>query len=136
MSNTTVVFDVKRRLITPPPVVGSEYTLQLTLLVWDKSESDLTYSSTTVGGAYAARHLHATRTWSVQTKSEPDDATVDEMEMFLASTRGGEQFTITDLDDGDAVISVQRVGGYSRNRESAADVGRFGYSFTVREVIA
>lgn len=60
--------------------------------------------------------------------------TTEYMEMFLQSVAASEAFTITNLDDSDAVIDVQLSGGWSRQRRSSAFVNEFSYSFTIRTI--
>jgi hypothetical protein len=131
MPNTQIVFTAKRRLVNP---VDTEVTIDLDLVSFDRSPSVTKTESQTLGGQRQST-LH-NYTDAYQAVTEPiapaDQAAFDE---FIYSTINEEEFTITNLDEGDRVMTVQRVGGHSRSRFTPGVVNEFSYSFNVREVI-
>lgn len=117
---------------------GTTYQIDVTLNAFDMSEDENIKEVKTMGGLLAKSFYYSTRVYACATLKSVDrsEPTTAEYEMFLASVKGGETFTITNLDESDETISVQLIGAAGRSRLAYPDVGKFSYNFTVREEIA
>lgn len=138
MSNVSIYFYPKRAIIASNPPTDQYYQINLSLSGFDMSPEDSQKTSVTMSGIARSVDYYSVRQWAIQSMVNLNDsgqATTEEMQMFLQSTRAAEIFLITDLDDSDNLLEVQRQGSWSQSRESAIDVGVFGYSFNVREAV-
>lgn len=132
MTNTSVYFFPKRRLITPAPPTDTLYQIDLTLSAFDMTTEINSQESSTLAGFYSRSLYSEVDNYSCTVADST--ATTDEMRMFISSVIAGEQFYMTNLDESDRLMTVQLKGRPSRSRASAADVGQFRYQFTVMEI--
>lgn len=125
MSNTTITFEG----------AGGSTVINPILTQWDKEDIESKAESTALSGRYSVSVYHQLRSWQVTVAADANSVSESEWTDFRTSTAAAEQFTMTDLDDSDNPVTVQRVGAMQRTRASSADVGFFSYSFTVREAV-
>ena len=116
---------------------SGSYTLTVTLEAFDMSEEESVKEVKTMSGIVGKSYYYSTRIYSCNTLKSGSltEPTAAEYEMFLASVKGGESFTMTNLDESDATMDVQLIGAPSKTRPNHVDVGKFTYSFAVREEV-
>ncbi len=133
MSNTSIYFFPKRRLITPAPATDVLYQIDVTLTEFNLTTEIKSEENTTLAGVYSRSLYSEIDRYSCACVE--GENTEDKMRMFVSSVIEGEEFFMTNLDESDRLMTVQLTGRPQRQRASAADVGDFRYSFTVMEVV-
>jgi hypothetical protein len=153
MPNMYISFTPTRAIIFPLPNPGAApynpLTISLSLASFDRSTETKKTESITLSGIKSSSLYYSTKLYSCQTAvgsmpvngTDGTEATDEVMQMFLESVSNNEVFNASNIDDPDADFtnptrSFQLQGGFSRSRNSSVDVGKFTYSFTIREVVA
>lgn len=141
MSNAKILFFPIRSPITPAPDPVALYELNVTLLRFAPTVDVNSRELTTLAGRYSRKTYFTANNYQIEIAEGEyfddlgDQVGEDAINMFLQSVRSGEVFYITNIDDNDSILDVQLTGRWSKNRVSAADVAKFRYTFTVREVL-
>jgi len=137
MTNTVIFFYPTKNVISPAPDPEIYYTIELTLTTFDQSDETSTAQIKSKSGILSSSFYYDTSNYACVTATSGinGEPATDVMEMFFASTINAEPFLMTNLDEGSNTMSVQMSSRRSRSRKSAADVGNFNYSFSVREVL-
>tara|TARA_R110000822_G_C15284159_1_gene490439 strand:- start:1106 stop:1519 length:414 start_codon:yes stop_codon:yes gene_type:complete len=137
MSNTVIFFYPTKNVITPAPDPDVFYQISLTLTAFDQSDETSTAQIKSKSGVLSSSFYYSVSNYNCATATSGvnDEPETDEMEMFFASTVNAEPFQMTNLDKDSALMQVQMSSRRSRSRRADVDVGKFIYSFSVREVI-
>ena len=137
MSNTVISFYPKLKLIDPAPSTDDLYDIYVTLTSFDQSDETSTSQIKSKSGVLSSSFYYDTPNYSCTTavSEESDEPLTAVYEMFFASTMNAEPFYMLNLDDSDSEIYVQMSSRRSRSRRADVGVGKFTYSFSVREVI-
>ncbi len=145
MSNVVITYTALRELVTG---VSSGDQIEMSVDVTEFTPS-YEWSKTdklTKSGIQDSRDFYANMNWSVTIAEEGtvtiNDATTADlsgsyMNMFFNSVRASEEFTITNIDEDDAEVSVQLVANSTPTitRRDPTFIDSFQYSFTIREAI-
>lgn len=137
MSNTIISFYPKFKLIDPEILTDELYNINLTLTSFDQSNETSTSQIKSKSGVLSSSFYYDTPNYSCTTavSEENEEPSTALYEMFFASTMNAEPFYMLNLDESDSEIYVQMSSRRSRSRRADVDVGKFTYSFSVREVI-
>tara|TARA_R110000796_G_scaffold182464_1_gene298977 strand:- start:3038 stop:3499 length:462 start_codon:yes stop_codon:yes gene_type:complete len=152
MPNMYISFTPTRAIISDPPSPGSApynpLDISLTLASFDRSTETKKTESITLSGLKSSSLYYSTKLYACQTAvgsvmandGTGGDVTDEVMQMFLESVSNNETFYASNIDDPDPDFtnptrSFQLQGGFSRSRNSNIDIGKFTYSFTIREVL-
>lgn len=138
MSNTSIFFIPSRNLVSPTPPLDEDYEIKISLSQFDKTPDTGKEESQTLDGTLTSSYYYNTTTYACKNfinKSDPEDATDAEMQMFLNSVDNAEEFTMFNFDE-QRLMTCQKIGAHSAMRESPVDVNIFGYQFTVREIVS
>lgn len=137
MSNTIISFYPTLKLVDPTLPPDELYNIYVTLTAFDQSDETSTSQIKSKAGVLSSSFFYDTSNYSCTTavSDENDEPSTAVYEMFFASTMNAEPFYMLNLDDSDSEIYVQMSSRRSRSRRADIDVGKFTYSFSVREVI-
>ena len=137
MSNTIISFYPTLKLVDPILPPDELYNIYVTLTAFDQSDETSTSQIKSKSGVLSSSFFYDTSNYSCTTavSDENDEPLTAVYEMFFASTMNAEPFYMLNLDDSDSEIYVQMSSRRSRSRRADIDVGKFTYSFSVREVI-
>ncbi len=137
MSNTIISFYPTLKLVDPTLPPDELYNIYVTLTAFDQSDETSTSQIKSKAGVLSSSFFYDTSNYSCTTavSDENDEPLTAVYEMFFASTMNAEPFHMLNLDDSDSEIYVQMSSRRSRSRRADVDVGKFTYSFSVREVI-
>jgi len=137
MSNTIISFYPTLKLVDPILPPDELYNIYVTLTAFDQSDETSTSQIKSKSGVLSSSFYYDTPNYSCTTavSEESDEPLTAVYEMFFASTMNAEPFYMLNLDDSDSEIYVQMSSRRSRSRRADIDVGKFTYSFSVREVI-
>ena len=137
MSNTTISFYPTLKLTDPALPPDELYNIYVTLTAFDQSDETSTSQIKSKAGVLSSSFFYDTSNYACTTavSDENDEPSTALYEMFFASTMNSEPFYMLNLDDSDSEIYVQMSSRRSRSRRANIDVGKFTYSFSVREVI-
>lgn len=129
MSNATLTFTATRS-IPAPYGFGDLLGVELTLSAFDRTTKVSKSEKESMSGRIVSTLFYNTEDYSCKTSIKTTES--DIMECFFKSTMNGEEFTLTNLDELDRVMTVKRRSG-SRARPNSFFVNDFEYEFTVRE---
>ena len=139
MSNATIYFYPTKKIPVRDPVIvpSQQYSMSITLTSFDQSDETGKSEIKSKSGILSSSLYYDTSNYSCTTavSGESGEPETDIMEMFFASTMNGEKFDISNLDAGGNYIEVQMSSRRSRSRRADVDVGKFIYSFSIREAI-
>ena len=137
MSNTIISFYPTLKLVDPTLPPDELYNISVTLTAFDQSDETSTSQIKSKAGVLSSSFYYDTSNFSCSTavSDENGEPSTALYEMFFASTMNAEPFYMLNLDDSDSEIYVQMSSRRSRSRRADVDVGKFTYSFSVREVI-
>ena len=137
MSNTIISFYPTLKLVDPALPPDELYDISVTLTAFDQSDETSTSQIKSKAGVLSSSFYYDTSNFSCSTavSDENGEPSTALYEMFFASTMNAEPFYMLNLDDSDSEIYVQMSSRRSRSRRADVDVGKFTYSFSVREVI-
>lgn len=139
MSNCDISFVTKRSLVAGV-LAGDEVTLHVELTQFDRKPDVNKKTNITLSNRRSSSLFFIGNSWSVSatesgTVKLPNVSEVplatEHWTMFFESVANNEEFTITNLDDGDAEMVVKLSSDWGYARRSAAYVDEFTYSFTV-----
>lgn len=143
MSNATITFIAKRALVSGTVALDDEISLHVTLTTFDPQANVRSDEITTLDGNTEASLYNITDSYSCQiietgTVTLADTSTVAltpaYMECFFRSVAAREEFTITNPDS-TLEMTCTMPPKWTPQRRSAADLDKFGYSFSVKEVV-
>ena len=137
MSNTIISFYPTLKLVDPTLPPDELYNISVTLTAFDQSDETSTSQIKSKAGVLSSSFYYDTSNFSCSTavSDENGEPSTALYEMFFASTMNAEPFYMLNLDNSDSEIYVQMSSRRSRSRRADVDVGKFTYSFSVREVI-
>lgn len=137
MSNTIISFYPTLKLVDPVLPPDELYNISVTLTAFDQSDETSTSQIKSKAGVLSSSFYYDTSNFSCSTavSDENGEPSTALYEMFFASTMNAEPFYMLNLDNSDSEIYVQMSSRRSRSRRADVDVGKFTYSFSVREVI-
>ena len=130
-SDTTITFLATRKL-TAGTSLNEEITLVSYLSSFERSTEKGAGESKTIDGTISSVLNYYAETYRCESPAI-DAADNGVWEMFLASTMNKESFTITNRDEADREMTVQRSGTFSRERVQRL-FAMWRYSFQVREL--
>lgn len=130
-TDTTITFLATRKLAAGT-TLNEEITIVSYLSSFERSTDKGSSESKTIDGTESGVLNYYAETY--QCRSPYIDAADNGVwEMFLASTMNKESFTITNRDEADREMTVQRSGTFSRERVQRL-FAMWRYSFQVREL--
>lgn len=136
MANVIIAFTATERLLSGV-TVGDAYQIELDLTQYDRITDLNVNRLTTYSGLMQTSKLSSVDQYSIRTTpiidtpAKPD--AVAEFDMFIYSVEGGEQYTITDIDD-NSIRQVKNSSNHSRSRMAQSTIQAFYYNWTVRTV--